>query len=455
MVIVTATVILHTSCAVSVRKGFRLIERDSLSARLYIPAEADSLFSGSDTYSYILPRAEVSDTLTVIDPEGRRVFFMKTVEDSTGTVHAAEELQGVVVTARFKNIPERKGMIKITFDINVPQQMLNPLWQVRLRPVAVIMGDTLRLEEVRVTGNEYREKQMRGYEIYRRFLEDIISDSTELIHTDLLETFIDRNIPALAALSDDSSAVDTDLIKGLYGISFREVREHYLRHLAIARNDRRKERLPEMYERYAAGLSAGGDVRIDSVISKDSRDITYTYSQSIRSRAGLRRIDLSIDGSIFYDGQERYSLPSSSPLTYYISTFATLAENREKFITVIEDTTRTTVMDTTYHTGLQAIMDRNFQKAVQYLGPYRDFNSALAFLAMDYNASAMQILETLPVSGKRDYLMAIVHSRNGNERRAVECFINSISLDPTLAFRGNLDPEISRLIEKYDILSLM
>ena len=112
-------------------------------------------------------------------------------------------------------------------------------------------------------------------------------------------------------------------------------------------------------------------------------------------------------------------------------------------------------MDTTYHTGLQAIMDRNFQKAVQYLGPYRDFNSALAFLAMDYNASAMQILETLPVSGKRDYLMAIVHSRNGNERRAVECFINSISLDPALAFRGNLDPEISRLIEKYDILSLM
>jgi len=120
-----------------------------------------------------------------------------------------------------------------------------------------------------------------------------------------------------------------------------------------------------------------------------------------------------------------------------------------------KDTIHTTVPDTVYYAGMQAIRDRDYKKAVQYLGPYKDLNSAVAFLAMDYNASAMKILESLPVSSKRDYLMAIAYSRNGNEKRAVECFVSSINQDPSMAFRGNLDPEISRLIEKYNLLSAM
>ena len=70
---------------------------------------------------------------------------------------------------------------------------------------------------------------------------------------------------------------------------------------------------------------------------------------------------------------------------------------------------------------------------------------------MDYNASAMNILEYLPVSAKRDYLMAIANSRIGNEKKAVEYFISAVDQDRSLRFRGNLDPEISSLIDKYDI----
>lgn len=453
--LLAASALTLTSCAVQVRQSFRVIGRDSLNARLSIPVSAGEWSDGSDTYNYIMPYETVTDTLTVIDPDGKKAFFMKTVADSSGAIHASEQLPGVVVTARFKNIPERNGMIRIAFDVNVPGEMLNPLWQLRLKPTALITDDTLELDEVRFTGKEYRERQIRGYELYDRFLASIITDSSELVHTGLLEAFIDRNIPALAALRNDSSALDPERVKGLYGITFRDAREHYLKHSAIARNNRRLGRLPDMYAKYVPDPLAHDGIRTDSVITGDGQDIIYRYSQNIRTKSGMRKIVLNIGGSIFYDGEEKYSLPPSPPLTFYISSFATLANNTERYITTVNDSVSITVKDTLYRTGLQAIMDRDFKKAILYLSPYRDLNCALAFLAMDYNASAMRILEELPVSGKRNYLMAIIHSRNGNERKAVEYFIHSVRLDPSLSFRGNLDPEISRLIEKYDIHSSM
>ena len=90
---------------------------------------------------------------------------------------------------------------------------------------------------------------------------------------------------------------------------------------------------------------------------------------------------------------------------------------------MVKDTIQTTEPDTVYAAGLKA----------------------------QYNSSAAEILEALPKSGKRDYLLAIARSRCGDERRAVEHFLSAVRQDKSLAFRGNLDPEINRLLEKYDI----
>ena len=254
---VTAGLILQTSCAVSVRRNVRILERDSLSAQLLLPAEEDDDFGQQDTYNFMMEDSTTSDTLTIIGPDGERVFFMKATMDSSGTIHAAEQLRGVVVTARFKNIPERNGMVRIAFDVRVPARMLNPHWQVRLRPEALIMEDTVTLEEVHITGREYRERQIRGYELYNRFLATVITDSADLVHTGLLETFIQRNIPLLAELKEDSSAVNPALVKGLFGISFRTAREHYLKRLAIMRNNRRQQRLPDKFEQYVSDTFTG------------------------------------------------------------------------------------------------------------------------------------------------------------------------------------------------------
>ena len=118
---------------------------------------------------------------------------------------------------------------------------------------------------------------------------------------------------------------------------------------------------------------------------------------------------------------------------------------------MVKDTVHTTVLDTAYMNGVQAIRDRDYQQALTTLRPYDDYNTAIAYLCMDYNASAMQILESLERNAQVNYMLAVLYSRRGDEQKAVECYVRSCSQDPTYVHRGNLDPEISVLIRRYGL----
>ena len=118
---------------------------------------------------------------------------------------------------------------------------------------------------------------------------------------------------------------------------------------------------------------------------------------------------------------------------------------------MVKDTVHTTVLDSTYMNGVQAIRDRDYEVALTLLRPYNDYNTAIAYLCMDYNASAMQILENLERTAQVNYMLAVLYSRRGDEEKAVECYVRSCSQDPTYVHRGNLDPEISVLIRRYGL----
>ena len=607
---------LLSSCSTVVRMNINDLRKQNAGVSLFLPTQTPR---ESDTYKYIVSKPD-TDTLTMTGNDGRKYYLMRGTMDSTGTANLSEPLNEVVITAKFKNIAERNGSVRMAFDIHVPSTMLNPQWQVRLTPKAVLYEDTVSLEVLLLTGKQYKERQMRGYELYSRFLAGIITDSSLLIHTALLETFIQRNIPGIAALRNDTALVDTDSIRGLYGISLEEAREHFMRTLAIQRNNIKKNQIDEKYRRFVKDPVITFGFRLDTLIGNNTEDFSYTYHQTLGTRPGLRQIDVCLTGGIYYQGEMLYSIPPSEPVTFYVSSFATMTEDIQRYVTkiierrvelntraainfmagrsdidtgymdnhaelqyiqsiisgllssgeyladsliitascspegsyrfnsqlarkraesiagfidgkdfrlierhipenwerlydlirkdstvndltgildicaetshdkrehllsahpeypyikehlypvlrevefqfclhrknMVKDTIHTTQIDTVYSTGVQAIKDRNYGKAVRLLGSYRDINSALAFLAMDYNASAMNILEELPVSGKRDYLLAVVHSRNGNEKKAVEYFLSAVNQERSLRFRGNLDPEISRLIDKYKIQS--
>ena len=116
-----------------------------------------------------------------------------------------------------------------------------------------------------------------------------------------------------------------------------------------------------------------------------------------------------------------------------------------------KDTVHTTVVDTAYMQGLQAIRDREYERAVTLLRPYKDYNTAVAFCALDYNASALEVLEPMERTDKVLYLLAILYSRRGEDRRAVESYLKACRLNPSFVHRGNLDPEIAGLIRRYGL----
>lgn len=118
---------------------------------------------------------------------------------------------------------------------------------------------------------------------------------------------------------------------------------------------------------------------------------------------------------------------------------------------MVKDTIHTTVLDSAYMNGVQAIRDRDYEVALTLLRPYNDYNTAIAYLCMDYNASAIQILEQLDRTAQVNYMLAVLYSRRGEEQKAVECYVRSCSQDPSYIHRGNLDPEIAVLIRRYGL----
>ena len=117
----------------------------------------------------------------------------------------------------------------------------------------------------------------------------------------------------------------------------------------------------------------------------------------------------------------------------------------------IYDTVKTeVVLDESYREGMRALMERDFKKAVGLLRPYSDINTAIAYLCLGYNASALNVLEDLDGSPRVHYLTALVYSRLGDDKKAREYYGAAIREDPRLRFRSALDPEMERLMEQFD-----
>lgn len=119
-----------------------------------------------------------------------------------------------------------------------------------------------------------------------------------------------------------------------------------------------------------------------------------------------------------------------------------------------QDTVYTTEIDSAYMHAVDLLKKRRYDEALTILRPYEDRNTALAYMSLGYDAAAYRILREQPgadTTADIQYLLAILASRMGDEEQAVQYFLRSTELRENLKFRGNLDPEISRLIRKYGL----
>ena len=609
---------------------------------------AASLVLGKDVYVPEIKQAKtMRDTLRIKDDDGTELLLMKAIRDEeSGEMVATETLDAAKVTARFRNIAERHGKVDLAFQIIVPAAMQDSKWQLRFYPDMYILDDVERLEPVNITGKAYRKAQLKGYQQYERFLSRIVSDTTRFVNVRALEIFLKRNIPQLYAFKTDSTYVSDEQFYTMYGVSEQEAVEHYTNKIARSINERRKEKMDEMYQKYVKVPIVTEGIRLDTVMVDKSGDFIYNYIQTIATRPRLRKVDIVLSGDIYESDRKLYHIPESSPLTFYISSVSGLTDQTERYVTkvierhadanttsnidfkvgksnidlnlgnnrrelgrirrtlaallenetylmdsiivtayaspegreglnwrlsrsrsesisryldeqikvlqdsldrnrsihydqagrrvryervripfisrykgenwdrldilvdedsyltegdksryellhrvpnldareallgrerfynylkdqvypklrtvafdfhlhrrdMVKDTIHTTVLDSTYMRGVKYLLNMDYEGALALLQPYGDFNTAIAYMGLDRDWNAMQILSRMKKTAPVNYLLAILYARTGDEQEAVSHYLQACRQEPAYVHRGNLDPEISNLIKTY------
>lgn len=598
------------------------------------------------------------DTFVVHDFEGHDVIIMKAIRDDEGDMVAHDVIEASYVTARFRNVAERFGKIDISFNVTVPESMQDDKWQLRFYPDMFVLEDSLRLDPIYITGKGYRAAQLKGYQLYEKFLNSIIRDETTFINLRQLEIYLHRHIPQVYYFRNDSSYVDEEVFQrvlednnvyvSLLGVTKDEAVEHYTDKFARWLNRRRISQIDSKREKYIKAPIVEDGIRLDTVMQSINGDYIYCYTTTINTRPKLRKVDVVLSGDIWDQDKKIYTIPRTEPLTFYISSLSAFVDNRERYMTkvierraeansacwidfelakadvkegysnnaseiarikdnirsilendtfdldsitvraasspeggfganqrlsqrrsqsvvdyfqkyirnyqdsvarsgftvdengnvvryqrmnipfrasaipenwdmldrlvdedeelsrddkadyellkevrdldtrekmmsqrpyyrhlreklyprvrtvsfqfamhrkgMVKDTVHTTELDEVYMEGVQAIRDREYEKAVTILRPYNDYNTAVAFLCMGYDKSAMSILKDLPRIAEVNYMLAVLYSREGDDQKAVEHYLHSVSQDNSFRFRGSMDPEINSLIKKYGLL---
>lgn len=637
-----------SSCATQ-KKLQRLQNGETPQVQLTLGNQPDYLPKVDETSSV------TRDTLKVKDDDGRELIVMKAIKDEeSGEMVATDVIQAAKVTARFRNVAERNGRVDLAFQVIVPQSMRDSRWQLRFYPDMFMLGDSVRLDPVIITGAAYRKAQLRGYQMYEKFLSKIVNDSTKFINVRQLEIFLKRYIPQVFSYKTDTSFVSEQEFYSAYGVSERQAVEHYTNRFAKNLNKRRKAKMDKMHRKYIKSPIVTEGIRLDTVMISDDGEFIYNYVQTINTRPKLKKVDIILSGEIYEQDKRLYNIPHSEPLTFYISSISAFVDNTERYLTkvverramantesridfelgksdikpeygrnleeiamiertlaslvenatydldsitvrataspegpyavnrrlaqrrsesvsswfgkyvksyrdslvsargvfaelgsdsfkddsgglsdvvftprcipenwddlltlvasdivmndnqkeefvricesekepdrrevmlrkctfynymketlyprlrtvkfnfylhrkgMVKDTIHTTVVDSLYMEGVQALHDMDYASALSRLLPYGDFNAAVACVGMDRNATAMKILESLPDSDKVNYLMAILYSRAGDYQNAVNHYLKACHQNPSFVFRGNLDPEIYVLIKTYGLNS--
>ena len=109
-------------------------------------------------------------------------------------------------------------------------------------------------------------------------------------------------------------------------------------------------------------------------------------------------------------------------------------------------------LDENYLKGLALLKERHYKDALEILRPYRNINTAICYLSLDYNASAIDVLKDLKQTPEVLYLQAVAMLRRDEKESAARLLMASIEADPDMSFKAALDPEMEPLMEEMGLL---
>lgn len=324
------TVLLLTAGAVIAACGMQHkisdLRNNPVSADLALPEEPA-------LPSVHIPVMSEKDTTEIREPGD--MLIMNAVKDENGEMTATDVIRASTVTARFRNIAERHGKVDLKFQIRVPKELRDGRWQLKLTPDMFILGDSTRLETIVITGEDYRRRQMKGYELYQKFLNSIVSDPEKFIDRHQLEVFIKRNLPVLYSFRNDTTFVSDEEFASAYGITEQAAIEHYTNNFRINMNERKKDRKDKMYRKYVKAPIEKDGIRLDTVLLSPEGDFIYDYTQTVNTRPGLKKAEIKLSGTILENGESILNIPASQPLAFYISSLSSFTDLEERYITKI------------------------------------------------------------------------------------------------------------------------
>lgn len=298
------------SCGVNYK--VKQIDKENITAKVLV-GESSSTKQSLDN----LNEAGLADTLSHKGVLESRSIYMEAEYDSLmGETIAKDVLNEIVVEASFKNVAERNGLVHISFDVFVPEKLQDLHWQLRLSPKLYFLDEEMNLDNIFITGVKFRKFQNKGYSRYNRYVSMVVDDSLyneKFIYWGLLDKFILRH----------SDMADMAQL-------------HYKKKLMIKLNEKLSEKKDQIFERFVKEPFVKERVRLDSVISdSQTQVIKYSYSQQIKARNNLRKVEMAMEGEIYKDGVRLCTLEPSDTLTYYVSSMVSFVEDSPRYATKV------------------------------------------------------------------------------------------------------------------------
>lgn len=317
------------------------------------------------------------------------------LDSITGEYMTSVQLDGITVMAQSKNVAERNGKVDLDFVVTVPGQLINNKWQVQLTPIAYKKNEKIELDKIFLSGADFAKMQKKGYLEYQEFINSIIPDSLYLqemfnkkgfnkalqdleneyyqnwksqvtSHAEYSDWFyktnrrfelfngimernkqriegirtFKRHLPSHWLYRDFSA----QYVPGKWRLFLDEkfsikpriispedsakIEKQYYDYKRIAENQRKIEMKDYMYNKLVRFPYQ--KARLDTIIRKGD-NFVYYYQQEMPVDDNVKRIDLTLDGLIITKNEDKFKLPPSDTLTYYISSMLTFADTNIRY----------------------------------------------------------------------------------------------------------------------------
>ncbi len=272
-----------------------------------------------------------TDSTYVATSENEQVFSYM---DAKGNIEATMYIEELVITdSRSSFTPvDTSGRLLMSLTVEIPKDIIDTDWQLRLHPTIFLRQKKVEtinfpIEDLYITGSEYRDKQVMGYERYSNYLSKITSDKlaynntlnlNEVLDKNIsdhvnkyqLEYFIMRNFPEIYSLKNDSTYISDEKFASVLGVEKDRVIRHYYNESAEKKLSKLRSEKKNQFNTLVYNPIDYSNIKGDNIVSCDTLqefDKIYTdVLKQIKNDDSLSKIYFKYIDSVKSDKKLEY-----------------------------------------------------------------------------------------------------------------------------------------------------